>query len=46
MTVKELIKELNKADMNADVCMGVAAYGEFWGTGVHRIRKEAQDDEN
>lgn len=31
MTVKELIKELNKHDKNADVCMGIAAYGEFWG---------------
>lgn len=30
MTVKELIKELSKHDMNADVCMGITLYGEFW----------------
>ena len=31
MTVKELIKELSKHDMKADVCMGITVYGEFWG---------------
>ena len=30
MTVKELIKELNKHDKNADVCVEITAYGEFW----------------
>lgn len=30
MTVKELIKELSKHDKNADVCMEITVYGEFW----------------